>query len=109
VTNAISAFSVSDVNDTRAMWTIGITYQGKLVMVVQLAKLNTPTSSDALNAVQSSLNNGWSAGEPKQVMSFYEVPILDSNGNTIGAIRVDGTTGALTTAFEPPFQQPPHQ
>jgi hypothetical protein len=66
-------------------------------MTVLLGKLNTPTSEDAVKAVQDSIGKGWKAGEPKQLQSLYNVSIIDALGNTVGNIRVDGKSGDIIT------------
>ncbi len=95
VSDAIKNFTVGDVKERVGAWTVSIKDGNKTVMTVILGKINTPKSEDAINAVKSSLANGWTAGEPKQQRSVYSVPIIDSNGNTIGNIRVDGRTGDI--------------
>jgi len=101
VSNAIKEFSVGEAKDIGNMWMVSIKYRNEVVMSVVLGKVNTPTSDDAVKAVQSSLGKGWSAGEPKQLQHIYNVPILDVNGNTVGAVRVDGRTGSITMTARP--------
>ena len=76
---------------------MSIEYNDEVVMMVLLGKVNTPTSTDALNAVQASLLSGWTAGEPVQFRFIYNVPIIDSNSNTIGNIAVDGRSSEIIT------------
>jgi len=95
VSNAIKNFTVGDVKERVGAWTVSIKDGNKTVMTVILGKINTPKSEDAVNAVKSSLEKGWTAGEPKQQRSVYNVPIIDSNGDTIGNVRVDGRTGDI--------------
>jgi hypothetical protein len=78
---------------------VSIKYKDNVVMTVLLAKLNTPTSGVALKAVQDSIGKGWTAGAPKQFGFTYNVPIIDSNGNPVGDVRVDGRTGGIITGF----------
>jgi uncharacterized membrane protein YdfJ with MMPL/SSD domain len=99
VSDAVNAFQIGEVKDGGSVWMVSIKYNDKVVMTVLLGKLNTPTSGDALKAVQDSIGKGWSAGEPKQHGFTYNVPIIDSNGNPIGNIRVDGRTGDITAGF----------
>ncbi|MBS7626611.1 hypothetical protein KEJ51_06200 [Candidatus Bathyarchaeota archaeon] len=99
VNDALKTFTVGEVSDRGAVWIVSINYKGKPIMIVPLGKINTPTSQDALNAVQESLARGWSAGEPKQHGFIYNVPIIDSNGNIISNVRVDGRTGEIHTGF----------
>jgi len=99
VSDAIKEFKVGEAKDRASVWTVGIKYKDKEVMTVLLGKLNTPTSGDAVKAVQDSLGKGWSAGEPKQLRLIYNVPISDANGNAIGNIRVDGKTGEIIAGF----------
>lgn len=99
VSDAIGEFKVGDAKDGGNVWMVSIKYKDKVVMTVLLGKLNTPTSEDAVKAVQDSMGKGWKAGEPKQLQSIYNVPIIDANGNTIGNIRVDGRSGDITTGF----------
>lgn len=95
VSDAVKEFKVGEVKERRSVWIVSIKYNDKVVMTVLLGKLNTPTSEDALNTVQQSLEKGWSAGEPKQLRLIYNVPIIDANGNTVGNIVVDGRTGNI--------------
>lgn len=99
VSDAAKAFTVGGVNDSGNVWMVSIKYNDKVVMTVLLAKLNTPTSGVALKAVQDSIGNGWTAGAPKQFGFTYNVPIIDSNGNPVGDVRVDGRTGGIITGF----------
>jgi hypothetical protein len=101
VSNAIKEFSVGEAKDIGSMWMVSIKYRNEVVMSVALGKVNTPTSDDAVKAVQTSLGKGWSAGEPKRLQHIYNVPILDVNGNTVGAVRVDGRTGSITMTARP--------
>ncbi len=101
VNDAIKEFKVGDANDRGNVWTVSIKYKDKVVMTVLLGKLNTPTSDAAVKAVQGSMNS-WKAGEPKQLQSNYNVPIIDANGNTVSNIRVDGRTGDITAGFPSP-------
>jgi hypothetical protein len=101
VGDAVNAFKIGEVKDGGSVWMVSIKYNDKAVMTVLLGKVNTPTSGDALKAVQDSMGNGWSAGEPKQHGSAYDVPITDANGNVIGNVRVDGRTGDIITGFPP--------
>jgi hypothetical protein len=101
VNDAIKEFKVGDAKDTGNAWMVSIKYKDKAVMTVLLGKLNTPTSEDAVKAVQDSLKKGWSAGEPKQLQFTYNIPIMDSNNNTIGNIRVDARTGNIGTGARP--------
>jgi len=98
VNDAIKDFKVGDVKDRGSTWMVDINYKDKAVMTLVLGKLNTPTSDAALKAVQGSVTS-WKAGDPKQLQSNYNVPIIDANGNTVGNIRVDGRTGDITTGF----------
>lgn len=98
VNDAIKEFKVGDAKDRGNVWMVSINYKDKVVMTVLLGKLNTPTSDAAVKAVQGSMNS-WKAGEPKQLQSNYNVPIIDANGNTVGNIRVDGRTGDITAGF----------
>ena len=102
VSDAVKMFTVGGVNDSGNVWMVGIRYNDKVVMTVLLGKVNTPTSGDALKAVQDSIGKGWTAGQPKQHGFTYNVPIIDANGNPIGNIRVDGRTGDITAVFSPP-------
>ena len=97
VNDAIKEFKVGDAKDTGNAWMVSIKYKDKAVMTVLLGKLNTPTSEDAVKAVQDSIGKGWKAGEPKQLQSLYNVPIIDALGNTVGNIRVDGKSGDIIT------------
>jgi len=99
VNDAIREFKVGDAKDTGNVWMVSIKYKDKVVMTVLLGKINTPTSEDAVKAVQDSMGKGWKAGEPKQLQSIYNVPIIDARGNTVGSIRVDGRSGDITTGF----------
>jgi len=101
VSDAIKEFKVGEARDGGSVWMVSIKYKDQVVMTVLLGKLNTPTSEDAVKAVQSSLGKGWSAGAPKQLQFDYNVPIIDTNNNTIGTIRVDGRTGTITTGVRP--------
>jgi hypothetical protein len=102
VSDAVKAFQIGEVKDGGSVWMVSIKYNDKVVMTVLLGKLNTPTSGDALKAVQDSIGKGWNAGEPKQHGFTYNVPIVDANGNPIGNIRVDGRTGDITVGFSSP-------
>jgi len=102
VDNAIGEFKAGDAEDRGNLWTVSIKYKDGVVMTVVLGKLNTPTSADAVKAVQESLGKGWSAGEPRQLRLTYNVPIIDSNGNAIGSIMVDGRNGNITAGFPTP-------
>jgi len=95
----VTAFQIGEVKDGGSIWMVSIKYNDKVVMTVVLGKLNTPTSGDAVKAVQDSMGRGWSAGEPKQHGFTYNVPIIDANGNAVGNIRVDGRTGDITAGF----------
>jgi hypothetical protein len=95
--DAIREFKVGDAKDTGNAWMVSIKYKDKAVMTVLLGKLNTPTSEDAVKAVQDSIGKGWKAGEPKQLQSLYNVSIIDALGNTVGNIRVDGKSGDIIT------------
>jgi hypothetical protein len=95
VSNAIKNFTIGDVKERVGAWTVTIHYSNKTVMTIILGKINTPTSEDAVNTVKSSLENGWTPGEPKQQRSIFTVPILDTNSNIIGSIRVNGRTGDI--------------
>jgi len=101
VNDAIKQFKVGEAKDGGSAWMVNIKYKDQVVMTVLLGKLNTPTSEDAVKAVQASLGKGWSAGEPKQLQFTYNVPIVDTNNNTVGAIRVDGRTGSITAGVRP--------
>jgi nitrogen regulatory protein PII len=99
VSDAVKALQVGEANDSGTVWVVSIKYKDMVVMTVLLGKVNTPTSGDAVKAVQDSMSKGWSAGEPKQLGFSYNVPIIDANGNAIGNIRVDGSTGEITPGF----------
>jgi len=101
VSDAIKEFKVGEARDGGSVWMVSIKYKDQVVMTVLLGKLNTPTSEDAVKAVQSSLGKGWSAGAPRQLQFDYNVPIVDTNNNTIGTIRVDGRTGSITAGVRP--------
>jgi len=101
VSDAQKDFKVGEALDGRSVWRVSINYGEKTVMSVSLAKVNTPTSADAVQAVQASIGKGWSVGEPRQFGFVYIVPIIDSNGATIGNIRVDGRTGEILAGFSP--------
>ena len=101
VSDAIKEFKVGEAKDGGSVWMVSIKYKDKAVMTVLLGKLNTPTSEDAVKAVQASLGKGWSAGEPKQLQIIYNVPIIDANNNTVGTISVDGRTGNITAGMRP--------
>lgn len=101
VSNALKEFTVGNVTDRGSIWVVSIKYKDKTVTDVPLGKLNTPTSQDAVKAVQDSLGKGWSTGEPKQHGFTYNVPIIDANGNTISNVRVNGRTGDITAGFPP--------
>ena len=101
VSNAIKEFTIGEAKDAGSTWMVSIKYKDKVVMTVLLGKLNTPTSEDAVKAVQDSLKKGWSAGEPKQLQFTYNVAIIDVNNNTIGSIRVDARTGSIATGVRP--------
>jgi hypothetical protein len=102
VSDAVKAFQVGEANDSGTVWVVSIKYKDMVVMTVLLGKVNTPTSGDAVKAVQDSIGKGWSAGEPKQIGFTYNVPIVDANGNAVGNVRVDGRTGDITPGFPPP-------
>ncbi|MEM3381352.1 MAG: hypothetical protein QXO75_08595 [Nitrososphaerota archaeon] len=104
VKDALKEFTVGEVSDRGAVWIVSINYMDKPVTIIPLGKINTPTSQDALKAVQDSIDKGWSAGETKQHGFIYNVPIIDSNGNIICNIRVDGRTGEIPTGFKPTFK-----
>jgi len=101
VSDAIKEFKIGEAKDGGSVWMVSIKYKDQVVMTVLLGKLNTPTSEDAVKAVQASLGKGWSAGAPKQFQFDYNVPIVDANNNTIGTIRVDGRTGSITAGVGP--------
>lgn len=96
VNNAIKNFTVGAAKDAVSAWIVTIQYENKTVMTVILGKINTPTSNDAVTAVKDSLQKGWSAGNTTQTRLTYNVSIIDSNGNTIGNIIVNGRTGAIS-------------
>lgn len=102
VNNAVNQLKVGDAKSSGSVWSVDIKYGEKVAAIVLLGKLNTPTSQDAIKAVQDSLNKGWRAGDPKQLRLIYNVPIIDANGNTIADLSVDGTTGNITTGFPLP-------
>jgi len=102
VSDAIKEFQVGEAKDIGNGWIVSIKYNGKVVMTVLLGKVNTPTSDNAVKAVQDSIAKGWKAGEPKLLQFSYNVPIIDANGNTIGNITVDGRTGEITAGFPAP-------
>jgi hypothetical protein len=102
VSDAVKAFQVGEANDSGSVWIVSIKYSDMVVMTVLLGKVNTPTSGDAVKAVQDSMGKGWSAGEPKQIGFAYNVPIVDANGNAVGNVRVDGRTGEMTPGFGGP-------
>jgi len=54
-----------------------------------------------VKAVQNSLGKGWNVGEPKQLQFIYNVPIIDTNNNTVGFIKVDGRTGDIVGGVKP--------
>jgi hypothetical protein len=95
VSNAISNFTVGTAMDIGRAWIVSIQYNNNTVMTVILGKINTPTSDDVVTAVKNSLETGWSAGDPTQTRLNYNVAIIDSNGNTIGNIIVNGRTGDI--------------
>jgi hypothetical protein len=99
VNDAVKLFTVGEAKDRSNMWMVSVTYNGTAVMNVPLGKLNTPTSGDAVKAVQDSMTKGWSVGEPKQLGFIYNVPIVDANGNVIGYTMVNGSTGHITAGF----------
>jgi len=99
ISNALKEFTVGNVTDRGSVWVVSIKYKDKAVTDVPLGKLNTPTSQDAVKAVQDSMGKGWSTGEPKQHGFIYNVPIIDANGNTISNVRVDGRTGNIAAGF----------
>ncbi|MEM2106701.1 MAG: hypothetical protein QXV46_02685 [Candidatus Bathyarchaeia archaeon] len=99
VNDALETFTTGKVSERGAVWIVSINYKDKPIMIVPLGKINTPTSQDALKAVQESMVKGWSAGEPKQHGFIYNVPITDSNGNIVGNVIVDGRTGEILTGF----------
>jgi hypothetical protein len=113
VSDAIKAFQVGDANDSGTVWIVSIKYNETIVMTVLLGKVNTPTAEDAVKAVEDSMGQGWSAGEPKQIGFTYNVPVIDTNGNTVGNIRVGGETGEIIPGFgnrgdSAPGFPPPH-
>ncbi|MGQ9543393.1 MAG: hypothetical protein ACUVTM_04825 [Candidatus Bathyarchaeia archaeon] len=97
VDGALKEFKVGAVSDRGVVWMVNINYKDKPVMAVPLGKVNTPTSQEALKAVQDSIGKGWTTGEPKQHGFIYNTPIIDANGNTVGNVRVDGRTGEILT------------
>jgi len=101
VSNAIKEFTVGEARDVGSTWMVNIKYKDKVVMTVVLGKLNTPTSENAVKAVQDSLKQGWSPGEPRQLQSIYNVPIIGINNNTIGNVRVDGRAGDIAAGLRP--------
>lgn len=101
VSDAIKGFTVGEAKDAGSTWMVSIKYKDKVVMTVVLGKVNTLTSDDAVKAVQDSLKKGWSPGEPKQIQSAYNVPVIDINNNTIGNIRIDGRTGDIAAGLRP--------
>jgi hypothetical protein len=96
VNDAIKEFKVGDAKDAGNVWVVSVKYKDKVVMTILLAKLNTATSDDAVKSVQDSIGKGWKAGEPKLFQFIYNVPIIDSRGNAVGNIRVDGRSGDIT-------------
>jgi len=107
VTGAIPSFTMGGAKESGSLWMVNVTYNGTVVMNVPVGKVNTLTSDDAVNAVQTSQSKGWSAASPKLFAFVYNVPIVDSNGNTIGNVRVNGRsghiiTGKLSTIFRMP-------
>jgi hypothetical protein len=101
VSDAIKGFTVGEAKDAGSTWMVSIKYKDKVVMTVVLGKVNTLTSDDAVKAVQDSLKKGWSPGEPRQIQSAYNVPVIDINNNTIGNIRIDGRTGDIAAGLRP--------
>jgi hypothetical protein len=101
VSDAVKEFTVGEARDAGSTWMVTVKYKDKAIMTVLLGKLNTPTAEDAVKAVQDSLKKGWSPGEPTQLQSIYNIPIIDSNNNTIGNIRVDGRTGDISIGVRP--------
>ncbi len=99
--NAVNALKVGEAKDTGNAWIVSVKYNDKVVMNVLVGKINAATSADAVKAVQDSMGRGWKVGDPKQLGSNYNVPIIDANGNAISNIRVDGRTGNITTKFAP--------
>jgi len=99
VNDAIKELKVGEAKDGGSVWMVSIKYKDNVVMTVLLGKINTPASEDAVKAVLDSIAKGWKAGEPKQLQSIYNVPIIDARGNTVGNIRVDGRSGDITTGF----------
>lgn len=97
VSDAVKEFTVGETKERSNAWVVSINYKDKVIITALLGKINTPTSEDAAKAVQDSLGKGWIAGEPTQFRFAYNVPIVDANGNTIGSIGVDGTTGDIFT------------
>lgn len=109
VTAAIPSFTIGGAKDSGNLWMVNVTYNSTVVMNVPVGKVNTPMSGDALNAVQASQGKGWTAGTPKQFAFMYNVPIVDSNGNTIASVRVDGRTGHIITGkMSAGFRMPAH-
>ena len=102
VNDAIKEFKVGDARDAGNVWAVSVKYKDKVAMTVLLGKLNTPTSDDAVKAVQDSIGKGWKAGEPKLLQSIYNVPLIDGRGNAVGNIRVDGRSGNFTAGFPLP-------
>jgi hypothetical protein len=103
VSNAIKEFKISEVKERNTLWIVSIEYKDKIVMVIPIEKLNAPNSEGAIKAVQESLRNGWSAGEPKEFQSIYNVPIIDAYNNTIGSVKVDGRTGDIIAGIHDTF------
>ncbi len=99
VSDALNSFMVGGAKDRGSMWVVNVTYNGTAVMNVPLGKINTPTSADAVKAVQNSMTQGWNTGEPKQLGYIYNVPLMDANGNVIGYATVNGSTGHITAGF----------
>ncbi|MEM3506608.1 MAG: hypothetical protein QW589_05705 [Candidatus Bathyarchaeia archaeon] len=104
VSNAIKEFKISEVKERNSLWIVSIEYKGKVVMIVPLGKLNAPSSEDVLKAVQESLKNGWSVGEPKELQFIYDVPIIDTNNNIIGSVKVDGRSGEIIAETRMPIE-----
>ena len=102
VNDAIKEFKIGDARDAGNVWAVSVKYKDKVVMTVLLGKVNTPTSDDAVKAVQDSIGKGWKAGEPKLLQSTYNVPLIDGRGNAVGNIRVDGRSGNFTARFPLP-------
>ncbi|MEM3060826.1 MAG: PepSY domain-containing protein, partial [Candidatus Bathyarchaeia archaeon] len=103
VSDAVMEFVIGGAKERGSLWMVSIKYKDKVVMVLLLGKLNTPTSEDAIKAVQESLRKGWSTGEPRQLRFIYNVPIIDANNNTIGTIKVDGRTGEIIIGIPMPL------